>query len=88
MEDHNGKAYVEKLRNEVLQNLACLDAAPGVQMHEAPPDGMVPRWVAPAGVCACVRARPPWPAWACAAGRRLPAGGAGARHFRCSVGVS
>jgi hypothetical protein len=43
MEDHNNRAYVEKLRNEVLQNLAYLDAAPGVQMHEALPDALVPR---------------------------------------------
>jgi hypothetical protein len=43
MEDYNNRAYVEKLRTEILTNLSYLDAAPGVQLHEAPPDSMVPR---------------------------------------------
>ena len=36
-ENQNSREYLEKVRNEVLQNLRCLQGAPSVQMKEMPP---------------------------------------------------
>lgn len=42
MEDCNKKEmYVEKVLQEVMENLRALAAAPGVAMHEVPPDSML-----------------------------------------------
>jgi hypothetical protein len=36
--------YVEKLKQEILENLRHMAHAPGVAMHEAPPDNMLPSY--------------------------------------------
>ncbi len=36
---------VERVRREVMESLRHMAHAPSVQMHEAPPDAMVPRCV-------------------------------------------
>jgi histone deacetylase 1/2 len=38
MENLNTPDYLDNLRAKICENLRCLQAAPGVQMHEVPPD--------------------------------------------------
>nr|AAL83942.1 putative histone deacetylase [Physarum polycephalum] len=40
MENQNGREYLEKCKNKILENLRHLQNAPGVAMHEVPPDAM------------------------------------------------
>lgn len=41
MENMNTVEYLEKHKNQILQNLSMLKGAPSVQMHEVPPDSYV-----------------------------------------------
>lgn len=43
MDDSNSKAEVQRILREVFENLRLLEHAPGVHMHQVPPDFRVPR---------------------------------------------
>lgn len=38
MENQNGRDYLDKCKNKILENLRHMQNAPGVAMHDAPPD--------------------------------------------------
>lgn len=42
IENLNSKVYVNNVKMEVLENLRMLEGAPGVQMHELPPEHQLP----------------------------------------------
>lgn len=42
MENLNSKTYLNYIRGQVLENLRSIQHAPGVQMHEVPPDFYIP----------------------------------------------
>ncbi|PNW72318.1 hypothetical protein CHLRE_16g673150v5 [Chlamydomonas reinhardtii] len=44
MDDSNSKAEVQRILREVFENLRLLEHAPGVHMHQVPPDFRVPRY--------------------------------------------
>ncbi|KAK4396755.1 Histone deacetylase 9 [Sesamum angolense] len=42
MENLNSKSYLNTIRQQVCENLSSIQHAPGVQMHEVPPDFYIP----------------------------------------------
>lgn len=42
IENVNSKVYLNNVKTEVLENLRMLEGAPGVQMHELPPEHQMP----------------------------------------------
>lgn len=69
IENVNSKVYLNNVKTEVLENLRMLEGAPGVQMHELPPEHQLPdldddenpderraRGLSPACACACASA--------------------------------
>ncbi|XP_073286652.1 histone deacetylase 9 isoform X1 [Primulina huaijiensis] len=42
MENMNTKSYLNSIRQQVCENLSSIQHAPGVQMHEVPPDFYIP----------------------------------------------
>lgn len=42
IENVNSKVYLNNVKTEVLENLRMLEGAPGVQMHELPPEHQLP----------------------------------------------
>ncbi|KAG8387524.1 hypothetical protein BUALT_Bualt02G0030000 [Buddleja alternifolia] len=42
MENLNSKSYLNSIRQQVCENLSSIQHAPGVQMHEVPPDFYIP----------------------------------------------
>ncbi|CAM6126040.1 unnamed protein product [Calypogeia fissa] len=44
MENQNGKTYLSTIKMQVLENLRSIQHAPGVQMHEVPPDSYFPEF--------------------------------------------
>lgn len=42
IENLNNKTYMHEVKKEVLENLRAIEHAPGVAMHEVPPDSMIP----------------------------------------------
>ena len=42
IENMNVKSYIEQIKKQVLENLKCIEHAPGVQMSEVPPDNYIP----------------------------------------------
>ena len=44
IENLNNKTYMHEVKKEVLENLRAIEHAPGVAMHEVPPDSMIPEF--------------------------------------------
>ncbi|ACO65466.1 histone deacetylase [Micromonas commoda] len=44
IENLNNKTYVHEVKKEVMENLRAIEHAPGVAMHEVPPDSMIPEF--------------------------------------------
>ena len=44
IENLNTKSYLQDIQQKVLENLRALEHAPGVAMHEVPPDSMLPEF--------------------------------------------
>ena len=44
IENLNNKTYMHEVKKEVLENLRAIEHAPGVAMHEFPPDSMIPEF--------------------------------------------
>ncbi|OAE25054.1 hypothetical protein AXG93_4094s1040 [Marchantia polymorpha subsp. ruderalis] len=44
VENLNGKTYLSTIKMQVLENLRNIQHAPGVQMHEVPPDNYLPEY--------------------------------------------
>jgi len=44
MENLNGKTYLSTIKQQVMENLRRIAHAPGVQMHEVPPDTYIPEF--------------------------------------------
>ena len=44
IENLNTKSYLQDIQRKVLENLRALEHAPGVAMHEVPPDSMLPEF--------------------------------------------
>ena len=44
IENLNTKSYLSEIQKKVFENLRALEHAPGVAMHEVPPDSMLPEF--------------------------------------------
>uniref|UniRef100_A0A7S0KLR6 Histone deacetylase n=1 Tax=Micromonas pusilla TaxID=38833 RepID=A0A7S0KLR6_MICPS len=44
IENLNNKTYTHEVKKEVMENLRAIEHAPGVAMHEVPPDSMIPEF--------------------------------------------
>ena len=44
IENLNNKTYMHEVKKEVMENLRAIEHAPGVAMHEVPPDSMIPEF--------------------------------------------
>ena len=44
IENLNNNTYMHEVKKEVLENLRAIEHAPGVAMHEVPPDSMIPEF--------------------------------------------
>jgi histone deacetylase 1/2 len=44
IENLNTKTYLQDVKQQVMENLRALEHAPGVGMHEVPPDSMIPEF--------------------------------------------
>ena len=44
IENLNNMTYMHEVKKEVLENLRAIEHAPGVAMHEVPPDSMIPEF--------------------------------------------
>lgn len=42
MENLNSKSHLSAIKVQVMESLRCIQHAPGVQMHEVPPDFYLP----------------------------------------------